>query len=270
MKMFEKDLQYKEQLREKQMNKCQEKYYIKKLVQGLIVFNVYGLITYVWLNEFFRFMPILQSDSCFLLIIRDKSLTPFQVNMNIYVFLVFNWFELIFLYRTWIDLKRQYKLHNRMNIRIEMLTAVLSWCVMTICFLIFTCIRNNNDNHKYGGSYYDYLPFICIICRDLGCFYAQTLFTVFQLRTNIEDEQYHTNYNLLSNLSVMDLEVVMTHKKTFKYFNDYVESRVQSHVVYLNLYKSIQIYKKKIDQLLRQADQFKAINKSDVLDYKNH
>ena len=65
-----------------------------------------------------------------------------------------------------------------------------------------------------------------ILARDLCTFYAQTLYTVVQLRTNIEDEKYHTNDNLVSNLSMMNLDVVMTHKITFKYFNDYVEQRV--------------------------------------------
>lgn len=252
------------------MNKCQEKYYIRKLVVWLIGFNVYGLVIYAFLNPMFRFMPILESDSCLLLVIKDlgennRKLTPQFLTTNTYMFLVFNWLELAVLYFTWRQLKWKYTVNNRLNIKMEMLTAVACWCTITLTQLTFTSFRDSkyindeNTNHPI----WDYLPFFCIIARDLCTFYAQTLFTVAQLGKDLEDEKYHINDNLVSNISMMSLDVVMTHKTTFKYFNDYVEQRVQNHVVYLNLYKSIQIYKMKIKQLVKLVEQYKGINGSD-------
>ena len=45
-----------------------------------------------------------------------------------------------------------------------------------------------------------------------------------------------------------------------RYFNDYVEQMVKDHIVYLNFYKSVRVYKKKISQLLNRAEQIEEKN----------
>ena len=101
-----------------------------------------------------------------------------EVSMNIYVFLIFNWLELAYLYYIWSKLKVYYSLNNRMNIKFEMVIVVFCWVGMTLSFLLFSLMRNDFDD-KEDLSYWDYSPFIVIILRDLCCFYAQTLITVY-------------------------------------------------------------------------------------------
>lgn len=68
----------------------------------------------------------------------------------------------------------------------------------------------------------------------------------------------------------MNLDVVMTHKITFNYFNNYVEQMVKDHVVYLNFYKSIRVYTKKIQQLLVRAEQIEEKNGGEAVNFKYH
>ena len=45
----------------------------------------------------------------------------------------------------------------------------------------------------------------------------------------------------------------MTHSLTFNYFNNFIHEKKQSHVVYLNLYMLIELYKKKLDVLYLES-----------------
>lgn len=257
------------------MKACRENFYFKKLAILLACFNLYGLAVYLWLDPFFSIMPILSADSCFYIIAgrmeEGGHLSEIQLHMNQLVFLILNWVELFYLYWTWRKLKKQF--NQQLDIKREMLCAVFSWIGMSACYLLVALYKAKLFSIKHAPFLIrTELPLIGILLRNLGTFWAQTLFTIAQLRKDKEDEnyQYHTNDNLVSNLSLMNLDVVMTHKITFTYFNDYVEQMVKDHIVYLNFYKSVRVYKKKISQLLNRAEQIEEKNGGDAVNFKYH
>lgn len=66
----------------------------------------------------------------------------------------------------------------------------------------------------------------------------------------------------------MNLDVVMHHKVTIKHFEDFIENRAPENIVHLNIYKIVEIYKKKIDQLIIMVDK---VSKTDPdFDIRNH
>lgn len=66
----------------------------------------------------------------------------------------------------------------------------------------------------------------------------------------------------------MNLDVVMHHKVTIKYFEEFIENGAAQNLVHLNIYKIVEIYKKKIDALIQKVDE---ISKTDPdFDIKNH
>lgn len=66
------------------------------------------------------------------------NLSLLQMHMNQYVFLILNWVEIVFLYKTYRRLKKQF---YQVDIRLEMLCAVISWVVFSLFYLTSTLFK---------------------------------------------------------------------------------------------------------------------------------
>ena len=73
-----------------------------------------------------------------------------------------------------------------------------------------------------------------------------TLQTIYQVYNGSDQIEYHSNDNIKSNLNLIDLDMVMTHRVTITYFDEFILTKAPQNLVYLNIYKSVEIYKRKL------------------------
>lgn len=93
---------------------------------------------------------------------------------------------------------------------------------------------------------------IGILLRNLCTFYATTLFTLYSVKFK-EEVNYNTDQRITTKLSILNLDVVMTHRMPFTYFKQFVQTHAHQYDVYLNLYCLIELYRNKITALLVRA-----------------
>ncbi len=73
------------------------------------------------------------------------------------------------------------------------------------------------------------------------------MFTLNTLRTSKDSEEmYQEDDRLREKLRYLDLEVVMQHKLTLKYFDQFIADNAKQYEVYLNFYGMVETYRTKL------------------------
>ena len=136
--------------RDKNIRKTREFYYIKKQLQRKISLIVlYGILAFVYPDPFFFFMPILRADSCFYRIIelndrgkdQQGALYKWYMTLNEIIFVIVNWLEIAYLYRTHRKLRKVE--HNQLNIKKEMTIAMIMWGSFSVIYFFLFVIGND-------------------------------------------------------------------------------------------------------------------------------
>ena len=124
----------------------------------------------------------------------------------------------------------------------------------SIFYYIMILVQFSKEDQN--NSQYITLGTLGIQMRNLLTFLATTTFTLYNLY--FRDEMQYTQDNRISSkLMILNLEVIMTHQLPFNYFREFVINHSQGSVVYLNLYCLIELYRKKLQELLIQANMLK-------------
>jgi len=106
-----------------------------------------------------------------------------------------------------------------------------------------------------------------ILCRNLGTFYATTLFTLYALKYS-QQAEYNPDKRIATKLSILNLDVVMTHTMPFQCFKQYIQQHAPHYDVYLNLYCLIELYRNKISTLLIKAKNIKSQMGDESFDFR--
>lgn len=86
-----------------------------------------------------------------------------------------------------------------------------------------------------------------ILLRNLAAFLTQTLMTLHQVYFKKKID--YSNDFLKGKITVLNIDVIMSHQLTFQKFKQYIEDNFQESQIYLSLYCLIKIYKKQLKQL---------------------
>ena len=90
-------------------------------------------------------------------------------------------------------------------------------------------------------------------------FYSTTLFTIHSLFYPKEDT-FNEDNRIKAKLSVLNFDVVMTHRLPLCYFRAFINQHAQYYDVYINLYCLIEVYRNKLLALLVMANKIRAQN----------
>ena len=176
----------------------------------------------------------------------SNVIIKWEKTTNSIIYLIVNFLELTYLYLTW--LKMSGKINNQLNIRDELKIATLSWSICSYIYIMFALI---DDMSATKHTVFFFIPFVAILLRNISTFLATTFWTLWLV--NKRNTSYYKDERINLKSNALNLEVLMTHSLPFNYFKNFIHEKKHSHIVYLNLYMLIELYRKKLHVLYMQS-----------------
>lgn len=111
---------------------------------------------------------------------------------------------------------------DQLNIKIEIQLATICWIFFSFIYF-FSNLGLEAITNSTGTMILRWLIFFGIIARNVGTFFAITLFTVYSVKSK-DQIDYGGDQRINNKLNVLNLNIIMTHNLPFSYFKDFIQT----------------------------------------------